>query len=145
MLLDGQRRRSHGHARQARPAPSHNPGEACRAEKKKASSNTCPWQLRATEWKQEVAQLDPLRTSDNVWDPWATLVCLFIQPAAQRPGSGLACRPPLPAVARNRRLLARNLELAVLADDGLFGDDSTARAFNASSSASRLVHIYACP
>jgi len=86
-----------------------------------------------------LSQTDPLRTSDNVyWILRRHLSAIYAAgacPAKQLPhrGLGLACRPPLPAAGRrrNRRLLARNLELA--RRRGLFGDDSTARAFNASS------------
>jgi hypothetical protein len=84
-------------------------------------------------------------TSDNVWDPWATLACLFIQPAGHK--GWLACRPSQgnrPAVTCKKPRGARGARRQWM--DGLFGDDSTARAFNVSafnvsSPASRLVHI----
>lgn len=134
MLLDGQRRRSHGHAGEARPAPSHNPLDAGRPErkKKKASSKTRPWKLAqshagSSEPKQEAArrpsQPDPLLTSDNVYGILRRhlSICLYTQRGPARPSScslteawgclaGHPCR--LQAAARNRRLLARNLELA---------------------------------
>ena len=152
MPLDGQRLRSHGHARQARPSPSHNPGGF--ADRRQASSKTRPWQLARIQPRRKfraeagggssLSQTDPLRTSDDVYRIlrrhlsaiYMPIYAVGAYPAKQlRPhrGLGLACRLPLPAAGRrrNRRLLARNLELA--RRRGLFGDDSTARAFNASS------------
>jgi len=73
--LDGQRLRSHGHARQARPSPSHNPGEF--ADRRQASSKTRPWQLARIQPRRKfraeagggssLSQTDPLRTSDDVY------------------------------------------------------------------------------
>lgn len=105
MVLDGQRRRPHGHAGQARTATWHNQDEVDRRRRRPArrilgsSAQTSepqkPMQIDRARGSSPSRLSTPCLTSDNVWDPSATLVAnLYANPAAQNPRRvGLSATP----------------------------------------------------
>lgn len=122
MVLNGQRRRPHGHAGQARPAPPHNPDEVDERRGRPAASlktyvRTYPWQLssgpqdRTEELRYRAGTelgSSPSQLRTLLPDKWQCMGSSFgdtsrqsyIQKSSQphrAPAAGLACRPPPPA------------------------------------------------